>query len=307
MPGAAADVVWLRRGQFLLAVLIPVLLVLLIGTADLVEGPDAAFVGALTFIPMLSAVFGSVRQTAAVGAVVFLAGWGVGQLSADGRTATQAVRLVIIATVVLVAVAAAGIRAQRDKAYRAAVADLARHKELATLAITDDLTGLLNRRGAARRLEPGSAVGTHRPPATGLRCVAIADCDDLKAVNDEYGHVIGDEFLQAVAGRLLGAVSAEDMVARWGGDEFLLVVDLPLELGEQVLKRAREAVSHDPVRTRAGELPASVSMGVTDWLPAESMDAAVQRAETALNHAQAGGRANTLVVAAEPETAAFPD
>ncbi len=295
MPGAVDDV-WLARGQVLLGVFVPLLLALLIGTADLIEGPRAAFVGALTFIPMLSAVFGSVRQTAAIGAFVLVAAIGVGLVSDDGRTATQVARLAIIVVVVLVATTAAGIRVQRDEAYRSAVAELARQKEMSSLTGLDDLTGLPNRRGAVRHIEQAAQ---RLDPVTQLRTLALADVDGLNAVNDEYGNQIGDDFLHAVAGRLQGAVSAADLVARWSGDEFLLIVDLPLEMAEQVLKRARQAVVRDPVRTSVAGVSASVSMGITSWAPGETLDTVVRRASSALDRAKASGLGEAIVVPAE--------
>ncbi len=149
-------------------------------------------------------------------------------------------------------------------------------------ATHDDLTGLLNRRGFYEQ------CGARTAPTPLM--IALLDCDDFKQVNDEFGHLIGDEFLQGAAGRIAGSVAASDLVARWGGDEFLIALDLPPDQARAVFDRVLASVSQAPITTSSGQLPLTLSAGVTQWQPGESLDQALAAADRALYLAkQAGG------------------
>jgi len=115
--------------------------------------------------------------------------------------------------VVIVALRSEALRRQAAKARR-------EHAQLATIASSDPLTGLLNRRGLDQ------ALPALMPAAESARVAAVyvIDLDGFKLVNDEHGHAAGDELLQQVAARLKRAVRAGDLVARTGGDEFVVVV-----------------------------------------------------------------------------------
>jgi diguanylate cyclase (GGDEF)-like protein len=106
-----------------------------------------------------------------------------------------------------------------------------------SLAHTDPLTGLPNRRG----LYDALTVALAQCSATQMVAVFVIDLDGFKPINDQYGHDVGDELLVAVAARLQNLVRANDTVARVGGDEFVLIVcglsneQLPIELGQKIL------------------------------------------------------------------------
>ena len=266
--------------QVMLAVVAPTLLALVILMADVVEGPKTAYVGVLAVVPMLAAVFGSPGQTAVAGVIAWLAALAFGLLSADGQVPAQTVRLVIIALMTVIAVFAARLRESRDRQLIDASQEAALARELRAISQTDELTGLLNRRGALERLAlERDSTWT----------VAIVDCDALKHVNDELGHRAGDEYLRAIAARFAASVSSSDILARWGGDEFIFAIDLPLPDGARVLERARTAISRNVVSTIAGAVPASVSMGACEWLPGQDLDVALQRADAALYRAKHEG------------------
>jgi diguanylate cyclase (GGDEF)-like protein len=92
--------------------------------------------------------------------------------------------------------------------------------------------------------------------------LVMLDLDRFKEVNDRYGHLVGDEVLTSVADRLLATVRPQDMVCRWGGDEFIVVLDDPgEELSGAVCARIAEALQM-PVHTRAGDVAVSFSCGV---------------------------------------------
>ena len=97
-----------------------------------------------------------------------------------------------------------------------------RLEEAETLAHTDPLTGLANRRRAEALIEGHQMAG--RP-----FCVLLFDLDHFKTINDRYGHPVGDQVLVAFAQRLVAQFPPEDVVCRWGGDEFLVIVTTALE------------------------------------------------------------------------------
>ncbi|HYM84865.1 MAG TPA: sensor domain-containing diguanylate cyclase [Candidatus Dormibacteraeota bacterium] len=155
-------------------------------------------------------------------------------------------------------------------------------------ALTDDLTGLANRRlfdlllGA--RLEDRSRYGT------GLGLL-ILDLDRFKDVNDRHGHQVGDDVLRAVAATLEGGVRAGDAVARWGGDEFgVLVGHASRGEMDSVAERLLALVASTEVRVADGELVGvSVSIGGASAIPDEPADALFGRADSALYEAKALG------------------
>ncbi len=139
---------------------------------------------------------------------------------------------------------------------------------------TDELTGALNRRGlqaAAESLQPRSR---RRADAVS---VAVLDLDGFKAVNDERGHHAGDVLLVEASDAWRGALRNADLIARTGGDEFVVLMpDTSAGDAERVLQRLRDA--H----------PVAWSAGVADWAPDEPLDRCLQRADRRLYAAKAG-------------------
>ncbi|MEY9927524.1 diguanylate cyclase (GGDEF)-like protein/PAS domain S-box-containing protein [Catenulispora sp. GP43] len=133
-------------------------------------------------------------------------------------------------------------------------------EELRRQALTDPLTGLMNRQGLRLLMHEDLDAGTGRMGAAGLLMV---DLDDFKEINDTLGHPIGDEVLVAVAGRLTENVREEDAVARFGGDEFaVLMAHGPERAGlEAVAQRVLDAFD-EPVESNAGPLRVTASVGL---------------------------------------------
>ncbi|MEI6373673.1 MAG: GGDEF domain-containing protein [Actinomycetes bacterium] len=260
--------------HWVLPVIVPALLVALILQADLLEGPKTAYVGVLAVVPMLAAVFGTPLQTAIVGAVAWLAALGFGHLASDGNATSQNVRLLIIATSAVGAVFASGHRVKREKRLQEAERDRTLMEQMRYDATTDILTGALNRRGLVMTLEAIDRSG----PIT----VAVADCDDFKLVNDRLGHLAGDRYLKSTALRLTRALSEQDIIGRWGGDEFLIALPLPLEEAQIVLERVNHQVTHDPVMNDSECMSVSLTFGATEWAADESLDSVVSRADQAM-------------------------
>ena len=165
---------------------------------------------------------------------------------------------------------------------------------LGEAALTDSLTGLLNRRAMMEML--GQAAAMLKPGEAGMS-VILADIDHFKRVNDLYGHTAGDDVLGAVAS-MLRESSADQLqhnVARWGGEEFLIL--LPGTRLAVACKRA-EQIRAVVAGSRIGEdgLRVSISLGVSEMLAGERLDDCLRRADQALYKAKDAGR-NTVVAA----------
>jgi two-component system, cell cycle response regulator len=162
-----------------------------------------------------------------------------------------------------------------------------RNRELEELARTDVLTGLANRRHADEILRRTIASARRHGRQV---CAVLADIDRFKSVNDLHGHAAGDAVLRAVAARLAAGLREEDLAARWGGEEFLLLLP-DADDATTVCERVRVAISGQPVRLDDGTLIAvSASFGWAAWTGDETAEGLVGRADVALYEAKTGGR-----------------
>lgn len=181
--------------------------------------------------------------------------------------------------------------------YLAMVSERA-HVRISRLADTDPLTGLPNRRGLAAALDRRAA--TQNRALSGA--VLVIDIDHFKSINDTYGHESGDRVLADVAARLQGVMRADDIVARWGGEEFLAVLERAGDAAAvRVAERLREAVSGRSFALDGGSIAVTVSIGASVMAAGEAkIDAAVARADTALYAAKRDGRNRAVLNLAEP-------
>jgi two-component system cell cycle response regulator len=134
-----------------------------------------------------------------------------------------------------------------------------RAEDLDRMSRTDHLTGLFNRRHMEEQLRMlGSGAKRHGY----LLAVLIVDVDHFKAVNDRLGHQAGDEVLVAVCDRLEKALRTEDILGRWGGEEFLLLLPhTGADAARTLAERLRRAVSSTPVVVERGALTITISVG----------------------------------------------
>ena len=162
-------------------------------------------------------------------------------------------------------------------------------EKLVYQALHDELTGLPNRYHLVTRLT--ELLEQTEPPPTPQFAVLFLDCDRFKLVNDSFGHLVGDALLKAIAKRLRNCVAQKDIVARFGGDEFIVVLtELPtLESAIQVAKRIRQRLQ-EPFFLQNCQLNTGCSIGIVINEPSYSQSEAILRdADTAMYRAKQGG------------------
>lgn len=152
----------------------------------------------------------------------------------------------------------------------------ASHAELQREAFFDPLTGALNRRAFEDGFSLEAAVAS-------FGTIAMLDIDNLKPVNDEYGHAAGDRLLRSLANQLQASLRPTDKLFRWGGDEFLLI--LPRSEPITVEQRLRKLLDDldDVVTTSNGKrVQLTASLGTAPYEGGETFDAAIRAADVAM-------------------------
>jgi two-component system cell cycle response regulator len=164
---------------------------------------------------------------------------------------------------------------------------LTRERDLEAMAYYDELTGVANRRFAVRQLH--ALLSRARRHGQDLS-VIILDADRFKSLNDRHGHGAGDEVLRGLAQRLCGRVREEDVVARFGGEEFLVILpDTGAEGAATAAEDLRAAVAAEPFAIGRFALPLTVSAGWATWR-GETLERLIARADRGLYAAKEAGR-----------------
>ena len=168
------------------------------------------------------------------------------------------------------------------------------HREAQTLAITDALTGVYNRRGLFQlgEFEFQRARRINRPFSA-----LMFDIDHFKKVNDQHGHAVGDQVLHQVAQRCLKNSRATDLVGRYGGEEFvMLLTETNLHAAYTIAERLRHGIMKANFLTDAGGISITTSIGVCEARSSESLTTLIQHADAALYQAKNSGRNRVVVV-----------
>lgn len=177
----------------------------------------------------------------------------------------------------------------RQRATQKSLDALSDHnKKLQSVAFKDELTQLLNRRAI---LEIVNADPDFKSPKS--HCVIIIDIDHFKKFNDTYGHALGDRVLINVARALKEASRDYDQIARWGGEEFVIVTrDTSMENLMAYAEKLREKVASAQVFQEGNLAPiyVTISLGITSRKHEETFDAALERADKALYQSKEMGR-----------------
>jgi len=155
-------------------------------------------------------------------------------------------------------------------------------------ALIDPLTGLPNRAAWGERLEQEMARWQEEKNSL---LVCILDLDHFKRINDGYGHLAGDKVLKIVANVFSKRLRANDFLARFGGEEFVMLLPAtPPATGLTLLDELRAAVESCPFHFKGERVTITVSIGLTAFRPGERSDTAIKRADQALYKAKENGR-----------------
>ncbi len=186
------------------------------------------------------------------------------------------------------------VRVELKQKYK----DVSKFKEeLEEVATTDFLTKLYNRRYLLVRLEEEKLF--HRLDENAKFVVLMMDIDHFKKVNDTYGHKAGDEVLKIVSSVIKENVRKEDLVARWGGEEIIVIlVDSNLEQGQKVAEKIRQKISETVAKVDDDEIKVTISIGVESIIMNDNFDDALVHADAALYGAKSTGR-NKVVLYSE--------
>jgi diguanylate cyclase (GGDEF)-like protein len=172
---------------------------------------------------------------------------------------------------------------------------------LQNLAITDTLTDCFNRRHffsvAENELARAARYKRH------LSAIML-DIDRFKRVNDTYGHLVGDEVLVAIAGRISKVPRKTDIFARYGGEEFVILLpETDISEAQQTAERIRKEIADRPIRINGRDISVSASLGVASKSSEENItiDLLLDRADQALYAAKRAGRNRVMVCAVSGE------
>jgi diguanylate cyclase len=146
------------------------------------------------------------------------------------------------------------------------------------IASRDALTGLRSRLCVEKLIERHIGAGA-------AFCVALADIDEFKKVNDRHGHLTGDELLKQFSAELISACRSTDVSGRWGGDEFIIVLDCGMpEASAQAERLSKWVCGNYTVQGLSGaqKLKVDASIGLAEYQPGESMKDLVARADAAM-------------------------
>jgi diguanylate cyclase len=195
-------------------------------------------------------------------------------------------------------VASASARLQAGQAEAALLSTRVRELEGELRRVSEELsidalTQVANRRGLADAFAAESA--RHGRDGATL-AVALIDIDNFKKLNDSLGHSVGDEALKSLAARVRGALRPVDHVARFGGEEFVLLLPAT-DVGpaQEALTRLQRELTASLFMHEGREVFVTFSGGVTAWRAGETLDAAIERADEALYEAKRTGKNRTCV------------
>lgn len=161
-------------------------------------------------------------------------------------------------------------------------------RRLEQMATTDKLTGLMNRQAfdyLFRRLGTKNAL-QHKSLS-----IILIDIDHFKKINDKYGHNVGDMVLKEVSSILSANTRSNDQSCRWGGEEFVILLDdCDINAAQQRAEALRHNIEITPLPYREGIIQVTASCGVAEYRAGETLSMLINRADIALYQAKQQGR-----------------
>ncbi len=171
-------------------------------------------------------------------------------------------------------------------------------RKLRHMAATDPLTGLFNRRHMIDSAERELARFQRSQHPIAL---LLLDIDHFKAINDNHGHEVGDKVLVEVANDIKATLRNQDLIARWGGEEFLAILpDTDLEQARGIAERVRQALMQQRWCFAGKPVAVTISAGVSAFQDGDELKSAINRADKALYRSKENGR-NRVEVCGGPE------
>ncbi|MDH2431710.1 diguanylate cyclase [Pokkaliibacter sp. MBI-7] len=177
------------------------------------------------------------------------------------------------------------LRMQESEAEKQAL--LRTIDELARQANEDELTGLKNRRFASHHLRQRLQQLQSGP---GTACLALLDLDWFKQINDQHGHPVGDQVLRQVAQTISRQLNEQSLLARFGGEEFVLLTGLTMPAMQILCEQIRVSLGSQRFGSGREAIQVTLSIGVTELRQGDTPHSALERADKALYSAKASGR-----------------
>ncbi|MBU0465070.1 MAG: GGDEF domain-containing protein, partial [Proteobacteria bacterium] len=166
-------------------------------------------------------------------------------------------------------------------------------KKLEKIALTDKLTGIYNRQAFDLVIHP-ILKDIHRKKFA--LSLILFDIDHFKKVNDEFGHMAGDEALKHIVQLCLDTIRESDVLCRWGGEEFLILLkECSLEDAYEISEKIRETIQNTPLVYKGKEIFSTISLGVCRYHLPEKEDSFIARADNLLYKAKQNGRNRTEI------------
>ena len=279
-----------RRTEIVMGLVVPLVIVAVLAILSFtIEVPGIA-VAFMATAPLIAAMFTRALFTAIVSGITVVAA--AVCIAAGYPLKFISVAWIVLGVVIAAAIAVIASQAKAAPAPRASSGGASASSPNGPQPMgeateqTDGLTGLPNREGLKAMLAADASAGR--------RTIAIIDADHLVVVNDTYGRQVGDTFLFAVAGRTRYALPEGDIVARWGDEEFVVVTKAAPGEVMDLLTLITDKVNQNFIRTDAGLIPQTISVGAAAWPEGMSFEDAFDAARRAMYQAKAEGGARLV-------------
>lgn len=166
------------------------------------------------------------------------------------------------------------------------------NSRLGIAANHDALTGIMNRRGMTATLKHVIDDIQHEDK---VFCLIMADIDKFKEVNDTYGHDIGDIVLRDIARIYRENIREDDIASRWGGEEFLIMINADIHIAKMIAERIRKLISEREYSAQGEKFSVTVTMGITEYQKGMQLRTMIELADQKLYYGKNHGRDQTVI------------